>query len=154
MLDGVLPKPQAVSTLLFRQIPSGVSVDWHNPPRRLYAVHLDGRAQTTASNGEARVLGAGEVMPVEDTTGEGHQAKTLEAAAFRAILYRSTNDTLGPSSQRPERVSGDRVAHASTPNETPSRRPAMDVTLSPAKILDTERPVSGPDDGGHRGSRF
>jgi len=42
--------------------------------------------QTTASDGEARVLGAGEVMLVEDTTGKGHQAKTLEGAAFRAIL--------------------------------------------------------------------
>lgn len=86
MLGGVLSKPQAVSTLMFRQIPSGVFLDWHNPPRRLYAVYLDGRVQTTASDGEARVLGAGEVMLVEDTTGKGHQAKTLEGAAFRAIL--------------------------------------------------------------------
>ena len=40
MLGGVLSKPQAVSTLMFRQIPDG----------------------------EARVLDAGEVMLIEDTT--------------------------------------------------------------------------------------
>jgi uncharacterized cupin superfamily protein len=62
VLGGVLSKPQAVSTLMFRQIPSDVFVDWHNPPRRFCAVYLDGRVQTTASDGESRVLGAGEVM--------------------------------------------------------------------------------------------
>ncbi len=86
MLSGVLSKPQSVSTHMFRHIPPGVFLDWHNAPRRMYVIYLDGRVQTTASDGEARVLGAGEVMLVEDTTGKGHQAKVLDGTAFRAIF--------------------------------------------------------------------
>jgi len=85
-LSGLLSKPQSVSTLVFRQVPSGVFLDWHNAPRRQYAIVLDGRVQFTTSDGEARVLGAGEVLLVEDTTGKGHQGKTLEGPAFRAIF--------------------------------------------------------------------
>ena len=85
-LGGLLSKPQPVSTLMFRQVPPGVVLDWHNAPERRYAIVLDGRAQFTASDGEARVLGAGEVILVEDTTGKGHQAKSLDGPAFRAIF--------------------------------------------------------------------
>ena len=77
-LSGLLSKPQSVSTLMFRQVPPGVFLDWHNAPRRQYAIVLDGSVEFTTSDGEARVLGAGQVLLVEDTTGKGHQAKSLD----------------------------------------------------------------------------
>ena len=85
-LSGLLSKPQAVSTLIFCEVTPGVFVDWHNAPKRRYAIVLDGRVQFTASDGEARILGAGEVLLVEDTSGRGHQAETLDGPAFRAIF--------------------------------------------------------------------
>ena len=85
-LSGLLSKPQPVGTLMFREVPPGVLLDWHNAPDRRYAIVLNGRVQFTASDGEARVLGAGEVLLVEDTTGRGHQAKSLDGPAFRAIF--------------------------------------------------------------------
>ena len=85
-VSGLLSKPQPVSNLIFREVPAGVFLDWHNPPERMYVIFLAGRAQVTASDGEARVLGAGQVLLVEDTTGKGHQGRTLEGPAFRAIF--------------------------------------------------------------------
>jgi len=77
-LSGLLSKPQPVSNLIFREVPAGVFLDWHNPPERMYVIFLAGRAQVTASDGEARVLGAGQIMLAEDITGKGHQAKALD----------------------------------------------------------------------------
>jgi quercetin dioxygenase-like cupin family protein len=77
-VSGLLSKPQPASTLTFREVPPGVFLDWHNAPERMYVIFFDGRAQLTASDGEARVLGAGQVMLVEDTAGKGHQAKSLD----------------------------------------------------------------------------
>ena len=34
--------------------------------------------QITAGDGEARVIGAGEVILVEDTTGQGHLSKAID----------------------------------------------------------------------------
>jgi hypothetical protein len=75
-----------MSTLRFRHVPPGVFLDWHNAPRRMYAIVLDGRVQFTASDGEARVLEAGQVLLVEDTTGKGHQSRSLDGPPFRAIF--------------------------------------------------------------------
>jgi|SRR4030095_8613175 quercetin dioxygenase-like cupin family protein len=83
---GLLSKPQPVSTVMFRQVPPGIILGQHNAPRRMYAVVLEGHAEFTASDGETRVLGAGEVLLVEDTTGKGHQSKSLDGPPFRAIF--------------------------------------------------------------------
>jgi hypothetical protein len=60
--SGLLSKPQPVSTVMFRYVQPGVVLDRHNAPRRMYAVVLEGYAEFTASDGETRVLGAGEVL--------------------------------------------------------------------------------------------
>ena len=45
---------------------------WHRAPRRQYVISLAGGISITASDGETRHIGAGEVVLVEDTTGKGH----------------------------------------------------------------------------------
>ena len=89
-LGGFLSKPQSVSAMLFRQLPPGVTLDWHNAPRRQYVIYLDGRLKTTASDGQSRTLGPDDVMLVEDTTGKGHKVETLEGAPFGAIFVAVT----------------------------------------------------------------
>ena len=42
------------------------------PPRRQYVISLAGGISITASDGETRHIGAGEIVLVEDTTGKGH----------------------------------------------------------------------------------
>ena len=63
--------------LIFRQVQPTYDLDWHNAPRRQYIINLDNGVQITASDGEARVIGAGEVILVEDTTGKGHLSKAV-----------------------------------------------------------------------------
>ena len=42
--------------------------------------------QITASDGESRVIGAGEVLLVEDTTGKGHLSKSVGGKLRRCIF--------------------------------------------------------------------
>lgn len=40
-------------------------------------MNLDAGVKITASDGESRVIGAGEIILVEDTTGKGHLSQGL-----------------------------------------------------------------------------
>jgi uncharacterized protein YjlB len=50
------------------------------------AINLDAGVQITASDGEARVIGAGEVILVEDTTGQGHLSKAVDGKLRHCIF--------------------------------------------------------------------
>jgi hypothetical protein len=63
--------------LIFQEVPPTYDLDWHNAPRRQYIINLDNGVQLTASDGESRIIGAGEVILVEDTTGKGHLSKAI-----------------------------------------------------------------------------
>lgn len=75
---GRVSDPIPATGLLFREAPADYDLDWHNAPRRQYVINLDGSVQITASDGETRVIGAGEVFLAEDTTGKGHVSKTVD----------------------------------------------------------------------------
>jgi hypothetical protein len=62
---------------IFRQVRANYDLDWHPAPRRQYIINLDAGVQITASDGESRVIGAGEVLLVEDTTGKGHLSQAV-----------------------------------------------------------------------------
>lgn len=64
--------------IIFRQVRPDYELDWHPAPRRQYIINLDAGVQITAGDGEVRVIGAGEVILVEDTTGQGHLSKAVE----------------------------------------------------------------------------
>lgn len=64
--------------IIFRQVQPDYELDWHPAPRRQYIINLDAGVQITAGDGEARVIGAGEVLLVEDTHGQGHLSKAVE----------------------------------------------------------------------------
>jgi hypothetical protein len=66
------------SGVIFRQVPAEYDLDWHPAPRKQYLVNLDAGVQITASDGESRVIGAGEVVLLEDTTGKGHLSKAVD----------------------------------------------------------------------------
>jgi hypothetical protein len=64
--------------IIFREVPPDYDLDWHPAPRRQYIVNLDAGVELTASDGESRRIGAGEVILVEDTWGKGHRSKAIE----------------------------------------------------------------------------
>jgi hypothetical protein len=67
-----------VNGLIFREVQPDYDLDWHPAPRRQYIVNLDAGVQITASDGESRKIGAGEIVLVEDTWGKGHLSKAVD----------------------------------------------------------------------------
>jgi hypothetical protein len=74
---GRLSKRLPATGIIFREVPPTYDLDWHPAPRRQYIINLDNGVQITASDGESRVIKAGEVILVEDTTGKGHLSKAI-----------------------------------------------------------------------------
>ena len=72
--------------IIFRQTPGSYDYAWHPAPRRQYIINLDGGVEITASDGEKRVIGAGEVLLVEDTHGKGHFSKAVAGKMRHSIF--------------------------------------------------------------------
>src|ERR1700675_2504344 len=83
---GKLSKRLPATGIIFREVPPTYDLDWHPAPRRQYIINLDAGVQITASDGESRVIGAGEVILVEDTTGKAHLSKAVSAAVRHCIF--------------------------------------------------------------------
>ena len=75
--SGRFTKRLPATGIIFREVQPTYELDWHNAPRRQYIINLDNGVQITASDGEARLIDAGEVILVEDTTGKGHLSKAV-----------------------------------------------------------------------------
>ena len=72
-----LSKRLPATGIIFRETLPDNSLDWHPAPRRQYIVNLEAGVKLTASDGESRVIGTGEVILVEDTTGKGHISRSV-----------------------------------------------------------------------------
>ncbi len=72
--------------VIFRETSGDYDLDWHPAPRRQYIVNLEGGVRITASDGEAREIGAGEVILVEDVRGKGHLSKSIGGKMRRSIF--------------------------------------------------------------------
>jgi hypothetical protein len=69
-----------------REVPASYDLDWHPAPRRQYIVNLDGGVEITASDGEVRRLGPGELFLVEDVWGKGHRSRALDGRPRRCLF--------------------------------------------------------------------
>ena len=83
---GKLSKRLPATGIIFREVQPSYDLDWHPAPRRQYIINLDAGVQITASDGEARVIKAGEVILVEDTHGKGHLSKAVESKIRNCIF--------------------------------------------------------------------
>ena len=72
--------------IIFRETSGDYDLDWHPAPRRQYIINLDAGAELTASDGETRVIGAGEVILVEDISGKGHLSKSVGGKLRHSIF--------------------------------------------------------------------
>jgi hypothetical protein len=73
---GKLSKRLPATGIVFRETITDFEDSWHRAPRRQYVISLAGGVEITASDGETRRIGAGEIVLVEDTTGKGHITKS------------------------------------------------------------------------------
>ncbi|MBT3370874.1 MAG: hypothetical protein HOA08_11315 [Rhodospirillaceae bacterium] len=83
---GKLSERLPATGIIFRQVPPTYELDWHSAPRRQYIINLDAGVQITASDGEARIIGAGEVVLVEDISGKGHLSKAIDGQLRHCIF--------------------------------------------------------------------
>ena len=72
--------------IIFRETGGDYDLDWHPAPRRQYIINLDAGVKLTASDGEAREIGPGEVIFVEDTSGKGHLSQAIGGAVRHSIF--------------------------------------------------------------------
>ena len=72
-----LSKRLSATGIIFRETQPENTVDWHTAPRRQYIVNLQSGVKITASDGESREIGIGEVLLVEDVSGKGHLSQGL-----------------------------------------------------------------------------
>ncbi len=76
---GAMSKPIDATAVLFRETGAGYDLDFHNAPRRQFVVMLSGgRVELEVGDDSKRVLGPGDVLLAEDTTGHGHISRALD----------------------------------------------------------------------------
>jgi hypothetical protein len=81
-----LSKRLPATGVIFRETQAEHNLDWHPAPRRQYIVNLDAGVKITASDGESRLIGVGEIILVEDTTGKGHLSDHVEGKIRHSIF--------------------------------------------------------------------
>ncbi|MDE3170416.1 MAG: cupin domain-containing protein [Acidobacteriota bacterium] len=76
-------RPNGVVDLLptsgieIHRTPPGFSIGWHLERRRQYLITLSGRGEIGIAGGKTIILTPGSILLVENTTGKGHQTRTL-----------------------------------------------------------------------------
>ena len=83
---GKLSKKIKATGVIFRETSADYDYSWHCAPQRQFIVMLDAGVEITVGSGETRVIQAGEVLLVEDTTGHGHVSRALNNAPRKSVF--------------------------------------------------------------------
>ena len=70
----------------FRETEAKDSNDYHNTPRTMFVVVLEGRVELVASDGTKRIFGPGDVFLEDDHTGKGHYTRTLDGKPRKTLF--------------------------------------------------------------------
>ena len=74
-----------VKSVIFRENPDGAWADFHNAPRRQFVITISGLAELECGDGSRRRFGPGDMLLVDDTTGQGHITREIEGP--RRIIF-------------------------------------------------------------------
>ena len=85
----------AVTSIRFRVGEPGNFSDWHQESRRNYIITLSGEGEIGIGDGSLRRFGPGQVMLVEDLTGQGHTTLVSSSEPRITIAVPLTNQTPG-----------------------------------------------------------
>jgi len=96
--SGKLSKLLPATGIVFRETTTDYENSWHRAPRRQYVISLAGGITITASDGETRHIGAGEVVLVEDTpparaTSPNHRATNRATRSLCRSIDRPAGST-------------------------------------------------------------
>lgn len=77
---------RAASGVRFLSAPPGWAGEPHPSPRRQLFVGVSGAIEATASDGQVRTFGAGDVLLMEDTTGRGHASRVVGPEPMLGVM--------------------------------------------------------------------
>ena len=75
--DDTTSKRLPATGIYFRTTPVDWFLNWHPATRRQYVIELDAPNKITAGDGETRIIGAGEIILIEDVHGKGHLSQAV-----------------------------------------------------------------------------
>ena len=81
-----ISQPEPAATTLFLRLKSGWDEPIHTTPVVQKLICLRGCVRVTASDGEHRDIGAGDVWHMEDTHGKGHHTAVISDVDFEAVM--------------------------------------------------------------------
>ena len=84
--SGQLSQLMKATGVIFRETSGDYDYDWHNAPRRQYVVMLDGEVEIEIGEGTKRILGTGDIMLAEDTTGQGHISRAVAGKPRKSLF--------------------------------------------------------------------
>src|ERR1700730_982920 len=86
-LEGVnaVSQSEPARPISFEETAAGASLDWHNAPHRQYVITLSGRLEFETRAGARQVIGPGDVLLAEDTTGGGHRWRLIDGQPWRRV---------------------------------------------------------------------
>jgi hypothetical protein len=71
--------------IIFRETTGAYDLDWHPAPRRQFVINLEGKVELTVGDGSKRILGPGDILLAEDTTGRGHISRAVNNQPRKSV---------------------------------------------------------------------
>ena len=81
-----ISEPEAATHSLFLRLRAGWDEPIHPTPVRQTLICLRGEVEVTASDGEKRRIGPGDVWRMEDRHGKGHHTRVTSAEDFDCVI--------------------------------------------------------------------
>jgi quercetin dioxygenase-like cupin family protein len=79
-------EPESVARMMFMSLRAGWNEPVHPTPKKQALICLAGVVRVTASDGESRKIGPGEVWLMEDLIGKGHRTHVISDREFKALI--------------------------------------------------------------------
>ena len=72
--------------IIFRETGGDYDLDFHNAPRRQFVINLEGSVEIITGDGSSRILGPGDILLAEDTTGRGHISRAVNNQPRKSVF--------------------------------------------------------------------
>lgn len=70
----------------FKEYEKDYEIGWHPTSHREFVIMLEGAFEIEVGDGSKRQFGPGSIIMVEDTTGRGHMARTINHRSRKCII--------------------------------------------------------------------
>ena len=81
-----MSKLKNATGIIFRETSGEYDLNFHNAPRRQFIITLEGQVELVVGDGTSRILGPGDILLAEDTTGRGHASRAVNNQPRKSIF--------------------------------------------------------------------